>query len=56
MILFVAKPLMPEIRSIEIYGWIPYDKAWELGVPSDYDKDTRLIGPDMLCQDLPYDP
>lgn len=56
LILFVAKPLMPEIRSIEIYGWIPYDKAWEFGVPSDYDKDTRLIGPDMLCQDLPYDP
>jgi hypothetical protein len=56
LILFVAKPIMPEIRSVEIYGWIPYDKAWEFGVPSDYDQDTRLISPDMLHPELPYDP
>jgi len=56
LILFVVKPLMPEMRSVEIYGWIFYDKAWEFGVPSDYDQDTRLISPSALCQELPYEP
>lgn len=49
LVLFVAKPVMPELRSVEIYGFMDYDKAWEAGTPTDYDPDnTREIGPDHL--------
>jgi hypothetical protein len=48
LVLFVAKPIMPEIRSVEIHGWMHYDQAWEAGVPSDYDPDTRLIDSECL--------
>ena len=49
LVLFVAKPVMPELREVEIYGWIQYDRAWELGTPTDYDPDnTREIGPENL--------
>jgi hypothetical protein len=49
LILFVAKPIMPELREVEIYGYIHYDQAWELGTPSDYDPDnTRLISQEHL--------
>jgi hypothetical protein len=48
LVLFVAKPIMPEIRSVEIYGWMKYDEAWEVGIQSDYDADTRLIGTEYL--------
>ena len=53
LVLFVARPVMPEMRSVEILGWLPYDKAWGLGVPSDYDPDTRLIAPEYLRGDVP---
>ena len=49
LILFVAKPIMPELTEVEIYGYIHYDQAWELGTPSDYDPDnTRLISQEHL--------
>jgi hypothetical protein len=48
LVLFVAKPIMPEIRSVEIYGWMHYDEAWSVGTQSDYDPDTRLISVDHL--------
>jgi len=49
LVLFVAKPVMPEIRWIEIYGWIMYDKGWTLADPSDYDpENTRLLQPHHL--------
>ncbi len=43
LVLFVARPVMPEIREVEVYGWILHDKAWEIGDPSDYDPDTRVV-------------
>jgi hypothetical protein len=52
LVLFVAKPIMPKMRQVEIYGWIGYDKAWQLGVQSDYDADTRLIAPELLRLDV----
>jgi hypothetical protein len=49
LILFVAKPFMPELRICEIFGWIEYDKAWELGTPANYSPDdTRIISPEHL--------
>lgn len=49
LVLFVARPIMPEMRTCEILGWIEYDKAWELGQPSNYDpENTRLISPEHL--------
>ena len=49
LVLFVAKPLMPELRQVEIYGFLEYDIAWNLSVPSIYDPDnTRELGPEFL--------
>jgi hypothetical protein len=49
LVLCVAKPIMPELREVIIYGCLEYDKAWELGTPSDYDpENTREIGPEHL--------
>jgi hypothetical protein len=49
LVLFAAKPHMPELRFVEIYGFIDYDKAWQLAVPSDYDpENTREISPEHL--------
>jgi hypothetical protein len=42
--LFVAYPQPPEFRVCEIWGWMDYDEAWQLGTPSSYAPDTtRLI-------------
>ncbi len=49
LVLFVAKPHMPELRFVEIYGFLDYDRAWELGVSSDYDpENTREVSPEHL--------
>ena len=49
LILFVAKPILPELREVIIYGCRDYDEAWELGTPSDYDpENTREISPEHL--------
>lgn len=44
LVLFVAKAIMPELRQVEVWGYIDYDDAWELGKPAPYSpEDTRLI-------------
>lgn len=44
LVLFVARPIRPELRTCEIHGWIDYDQAWDMGTPADYDtENTRLI-------------
>ena len=49
LVLFVARPIMPELRYVDIYGWIPYDEARELAIPSDYDpENTRILHPEYL--------
>jgi hypothetical protein len=49
LVLFVAKPVMPELREVDIYGWRDYDEAWELARPSDYDpENTKLLDLDWL--------
>jgi hypothetical protein len=40
---------MPELRAVEMLGWIDHDEAWELGEPSGYDsQNTRVIKEDYL--------
>jgi len=45
LILWVAKPIRPDLEAVELWGWIPMDSAWELGKPAHYDKSgrTRVI-------------
>jgi hypothetical protein len=51
LVLFVAEPVMPELTSCLVHGYIDYDKAWEHGIPSDYDaENTRLIHIDHLTK------
>jgi len=49
VVLFVARPEMPEMSSVTILGWLEYDQAWELGSPSEYDpENTRVIDAKLL--------
>ena len=50
LVLFVAYPEPPEFQVVEIVGWLPYDKAWEIGTSADYDRsgNTRTVA----CNDL----
>lgn len=49
LVLFVAKPILPELREVIIYGWRDYDEAWNLGTPSSYDSEnTRELAPEYL--------
>lgn len=42
--LFAARPVMPELREVDIYGWIDHDEAWEFGDPADYGHgETRVL-------------
>jgi len=49
LFLFVAKPIAPEFRKVEIYGYLEYDVAWSLAVPTTYDpENTRELGSEFL--------
>ena len=49
LVLFVAKPHMPEMKCVDILGWLEYDVAWDLGTESKYDpENTRVIDPKHL--------
>ena len=49
LVLWVAKPVMPELRQVHLYGWIRQTDAWEIGSQSDYDpENTRLIHTSQL--------
>jgi hypothetical protein len=45
LVLFVAYPEPPEFTTVEILGWLPYDDAWEVGAPAEYDRtgNTRTV-------------
>ena len=54
LILFAAQPEVPEFINVDIWGWLEYDKAWELGEPAHYAPETtRLINRDLLKTELP---
>lgn len=49
LVLFVAKPILPELREVIIYGGLNYDQAWEFATPSSYDpENTRELAPEHL--------
>lgn len=52
LILWVAKPVRPALESVEMWGWLPMDEAWELGTPAHYDKSgrTRVVHKSHLSQ------
>jgi hypothetical protein len=44
LILFAAQPEAPEFIKVDVWGWIEYDTAWELGQPAHYAPETtRLV-------------
>lgn len=44
LILWVAKPVMPELRQVHLYGWITQQQAWENGTQANYDpENTKTI-------------
>jgi hypothetical protein len=51
LVLFVARPILPEMMQVEVFGWKKYDDAWEIGQPAKYDpENTRVISVDDLEQ------
>ena len=50
IVIFGAYAIPPEFRSVEIWGWIEADRAWELGEPAHYDEagNTRLVHKSLL--------
>ena len=53
LVLFVGKPIPKEFRQVEIWGWLPYDEAWEYGLPDNDNPLSRLVPRDSLRTDLP---
>ena len=51
LVLFAAQPEPPEMMSVDIWGWIDYDKAWDLAEPAHYAPETtRLLHRSHLCE------
>jgi hypothetical protein len=47
-ILVATYPIPPEYRKVKILGWIPYDKAWELGT----EKYGRRVVPQSILKHI----
>lgn len=43
LVLFAAQPEPPEFMQVDVWGWIHYDQAWELGEPAHYAPETTRI-------------
>jgi len=53
LVLFVGRPIPKEFRQVEIWGWLPYDEAWDYGLPDNDNPLSRLVPRDSLRTDLP---
>lgn len=56
LILWAAYPVPPEFRTVELWGWLPYDEAWDLGTYPDWDngkQKTRTVARHLFRTDLP---
>lgn len=54
LVLVAAETVPPEFRSVDIWGWVIYDLAWDRGEPSRYDPDnTRTVTRDVFNPYLP---
>lgn len=44
LVLWGCMAVMPELKEVDVFGWIDYDDAWALGEPSDFDpENTRYV-------------
>tara|TARA_B100000678_G_C18045869_1_gene436608 strand:- start:127 stop:507 length:381 start_codon:yes stop_codon:yes gene_type:complete len=49
LVLFVAYALPPELREVDVLGWIDMDSAWEAGEPPSWDtENSRVVSPEHL--------
>ena len=49
LVLFVAYALPPELREVDVLGWIDMDSAWEAGEPPSWDtENSRVVSPENL--------
>lgn len=46
--LWVAKPIEPLFRQVEIWGGISYDNGWEIGEDSGFSEDVRYVPREAL--------
>jgi hypothetical protein len=37
LVVFAARAVMPELRQVEVLGYIEQKEGWEIGTPADYD-------------------
>lgn len=44
LVLFAAQPEPPEFTTVDIWGWLNYDAAWDLAEPAHYEPErVRLL-------------
>lgn len=44
LFIWACKVVMPEIKEVEVIGYLDYDAAWQQGTPSDFDPEgTRYL-------------
>ena len=49
LVLFAAEVVAPEFRSVDVWGWLTMETAWNNGEPSTYDPEgTRLVRRDYF--------
>jgi hypothetical protein len=49
LVLFVAYALPPELREVDVLGWVDMDTAWEVGEPPYWDEEnSRVVSPEHL--------
>lgn len=55
LVLWVAYPVGPEFRQVELLGWLHYDEAWEVGTAAPYDpQGTRVVASGLLHPHMPH--
>jgi hypothetical protein len=51
LIIWGCMAVMPELREVDVYGYLDHDQAWALAEPSDFDPDnTRYVSIQYLNQ------
>lgn len=50
LVLWVAQPIPPEFMAVDLWGWLDYDKAWDIADPSGFNEDTRYVPRERLIE------
>lgn len=53
LVLVAVEAVAPEFRQVDIWGWLSYDRAWEIGGPSSYSDDTRIVARSDFITTIP---